>query len=398
MKALLRTGLLLLPALLLLGLLPATSSAQIGIAVSINTAPPELPVYSQPPCPDEGYLWQPGYWAWGPDGYYWVPGMWVEPPQPGLFWTPGYWAFQDGDYVWNDGYWGPEVGFYGGVDYGFGYPGEGFYGGMWQGNVFRYNVVVWHVGGGFHNTYRAPVAWHRPWNSRASFNGGRGIPARPTPQDERAMHARHFQPTREQVQQRDTAAHNPDYQFKNNHGKPQHPAMARPSGAPARNMQHPEQKGRQNAHPNNARPGMNHTQKPRPQTETSKPMGRVQRAQPSRQATPTRPRTENQSRPQSRPAAQPHPQSRPETMPQSRPQPRQQQERPQSRPAPRPQPESRPAERPQSRPESRPAPQPHPQSRPEARPAPHPEARPQSHPAPHPESHPKAPEKPHSQG
>jgi len=49
-----------------------------------------------------------------------------------LLWTPGYWAWQNDAYVWYAGYWGPTVGFYGGIDYGFGYPGSGFYGGYWR--------------------------------------------------------------------------------------------------------------------------------------------------------------------------------------------------------------------------------------------------------------------------
>ena len=62
--------------------IPATSFAQIG--VSITVAPPELVAYSQPICPQQGYLWTPGYWAYGRDGYFWVPGTWVEPPTVGL--------------------------------------------------------------------------------------------------------------------------------------------------------------------------------------------------------------------------------------------------------------------------------------------------------------------------
>ena len=89
--------------------IPATLFAQFG--VSITVAPPELVAYSQPLCPQEGYLWTPGYWAYGPDGYFWVPGTWVEPPQPGLLWTPGYWSFADGVYAFNRGYWGPMSAF-----------------------------------------------------------------------------------------------------------------------------------------------------------------------------------------------------------------------------------------------------------------------------------------------
>jgi hypothetical protein len=46
-------------AVVMLMVLPTASSAQIGISVSFG--PPALPVYEQPPCPDEGYIWTPGY-------------------------------------------------------------------------------------------------------------------------------------------------------------------------------------------------------------------------------------------------------------------------------------------------------------------------------------------------
>src|ERR1700733_12877059 len=84
------------------------TEAQVGVGVSITVAPPELPVYVQPPCPEAGWMWSPGYWAWGPDGYYWVPGVWVAPPEVGFYWTPGYWGFNDGIYLWYPGYWGPN--------------------------------------------------------------------------------------------------------------------------------------------------------------------------------------------------------------------------------------------------------------------------------------------------
>src|SRR5271154_4921622 len=93
--------------------------AQIGIGVSVNFGPPALPVYEQPLCPTDGYLWTPGYWAYGSAGYYWVNGAWMAPPQEGFLWTPGYWGYSDGLYVFNAGYWGSTVGFYGGVNYGF---------------------------------------------------------------------------------------------------------------------------------------------------------------------------------------------------------------------------------------------------------------------------------------
>ena len=110
-------GLLILAA-------PAALMAQVGVSITI--APPALVAYEQPACPQVGYLWTPGYWAYGDEGYYWVPGTWVEPPEVGVLWTPGYWGWNDGAYLWNAGYWGPTVGFYGGVDYGFGYTGFGY--------------------------------------------------------------------------------------------------------------------------------------------------------------------------------------------------------------------------------------------------------------------------------
>src|ERR1700739_3287441 len=76
----------------------AAIPARINVAVSNRIGPPLLPVYAQPTCPGPGYIWVPGYWAYGDDGYFWVPGMWVRPPRVGLLWTPGYWAFDDGFY------------------------------------------------------------------------------------------------------------------------------------------------------------------------------------------------------------------------------------------------------------------------------------------------------------
>ena len=98
--------------------LPFASFAQVNISVGI--APPALPVYEQPACPAAGYIWTPGYWAWDQD-YYWVPGVWVPPPRVGLLWTPAWWGWNNGAYVFNQGYWGPRVGFYGGINYGWGY-------------------------------------------------------------------------------------------------------------------------------------------------------------------------------------------------------------------------------------------------------------------------------------
>ncbi|MHB8209653.1 hypothetical protein, partial [Mucilaginibacter sp.] len=123
------------------------AQVSVGIGISARIAPPAIPVYEQPECPVDGYIWTPGYWAWDnyDNDYYWVPGVWCAPPDPGYLWTPPYWAYADGYYGFHPGYWGLHVGYYGGINYGFGYGGIGFYGGMWSGGRFRYNTAVWRV-------------------------------------------------------------------------------------------------------------------------------------------------------------------------------------------------------------------------------------------------------------
>ena len=99
--------------------------------------PPELPQYSQPDCPGDGYLWTPGYWSYSEQGYYWVPGAWARPPEVGYLWTPGYWGYSSGRYRYHYGYWGSHIGYYGGINYGNGYTGVGYQGGYWSGDRFN---------------------------------------------------------------------------------------------------------------------------------------------------------------------------------------------------------------------------------------------------------------------
>ena len=96
---------------LFLCLAPFCSKAQVsvGIGIHVGIAPPVLPVYEQPICPEPNLIWTPGYWAYGDDGYFWVPGAWVSAPYVGALWTPGYWGWSDGQYVFNDGYWGSKT-------------------------------------------------------------------------------------------------------------------------------------------------------------------------------------------------------------------------------------------------------------------------------------------------
>jgi WXXGXW repeat (2 copies) len=206
---------------------PALGNAQIGISVEV--APPPLPVYEQPEIPAPGLLWSPGYWAYGAEGYFWVPGTWVEPPEPGLLWTPGYWGFANGAYLWNAGYWGPVVGFYGGVNYGFGYFGRGYEGGYWRNNQFYYNRSVTNITN-VHvtNVYTRTVV-NNVTGQRVSYAGGPGgINARPTAAEEQAAHQQHRGPTAAQTQQRESAGSRRELLASVNQGKPQIAATAKP--------------------------------------------------------------------------------------------------------------------------------------------------------------------------
>ncbi len=221
-------GLLLLAAMIL-GM-PAASKAQIAVGISVRIGPPVLPVYVQPVCPAPGYIWTPGYWAYGDDDYYWVPGTWVLAPQIGFLWTPGYWGFADGLYIWHGGYWGPHVGFYGGINYGFGYTGVGFVGGEWHGREFAYNRSVTNVNVTvIHNTYNRTVINNNTTINRVSFNGGNGgVNARATGEEMRAEREHHVRATNDQMRHEHAASSNRDQFASVNHGRPTVAASARP--------------------------------------------------------------------------------------------------------------------------------------------------------------------------
>ncbi len=180
-----------------------------------------LPVYVQPPVPAPGYIWTPGYWAYANGDYYWVPGTWVAPPQVGLLWTPGYWAAAGGGFVWNAGYWAPEIGFYGGVNYGFGYVGVGFEGGHWDNGQFFYNRAVTNVSDThITNVYNKTVVNNVTVNN-VSYNGGNGgTTVRPTAHELAVAHQSHVAPTSAQVQHQQAASTNRQLFASVNHGKP----------------------------------------------------------------------------------------------------------------------------------------------------------------------------------
>ncbi len=179
--------------------------------------------------PEDGYLWTPGYWAYDYDvnDYYWVPGTWVAAPEVGFLWTPGYWGWGGDAFIFHEGYWGPEVGFYGGVNYGFGYGGVGYEGGRWEGGHFSYNTYVNHVDTAIiHNTYNTRLT-HVSEN-HVSYNGGNGgVEARATPQEESYGNQHHVGPVAAQTQHIQEARSNPELRAAANHGKPPIAATAK---------------------------------------------------------------------------------------------------------------------------------------------------------------------------
>ncbi len=207
---------------------PAKSSASVGIFVSFG--PPPIPVYVQPACPAPGYIWTPGYWAWDPDyGYYWVPGTWVPAPFVGALWTPGYWGWYNGGYAWYPGYWGTAVGFYGGIDYGFGYTGRGYYGGYWRSGRFYYNRDVNRITNVNITTVYSQRVVTNERGPRISYNGGRGgIAARATSAQLAAARTRRYGALNQQVEQERFARSNPAQRARENQGRPDIAATPRP--------------------------------------------------------------------------------------------------------------------------------------------------------------------------
>jgi len=220
-------------ALLGLAVLLMSSGAFAQLRISVSFGPPALPVYEQPLCPGDGYIWTPGYWAWDDvdQDYYWVPGTWVLPPEPDLLWTPPYWGWDNGAFVFYNGYWAPQVGFYGGIDYGYGYYGDGFDGGRWDHGHYYYNRAVNNVNvTEIHNVYNTTVVNNAGRTGRVSYWGGNGgVQARPTAQQEAVARERHTPPAAPQVQQVQAARTNPEFRAATNHGKPPVAATARPT-------------------------------------------------------------------------------------------------------------------------------------------------------------------------
>ena len=233
--------------LLALVILIVSTASFSQIAISVSFAPPALPVYEQPLCPAEGYIWTPGYWAYDYDyeDYYWVPGTWVEAPEVGYLWTPGYWAWRDNGYAFNEGYWGPRVGFYGGIVYGYGYFGEGYEGGRWENGRFFYNRSVNNINvTNIRNVYNTTVVNNYNSGNRVSYNGGNGgINARPRPEDQMAARERHLSPLPVQREHVQTARGDQQLRASVNQGRPPVAATPRPGAFNDRGVVHAREAG-----------------------------------------------------------------------------------------------------------------------------------------------------------
>lgn len=326
-----------------------TGSASYDQSAEASQPPPPLPDYNQPPVPGDNYIWTPGYWSYSGGGYYWVPGAWVLAPWVGALWTPPWWGYDDGHYRWHSGYWGPHIGYYGGVNYGFGYTGRGYYGAYWNHGALDYNRVVTNVNGAtVHNVYNYPV----PNNSgnRVSYNGGHGgINARPTSQELAVARDPRTPPVATQVQHAREAATNRAQLA--TAGRPQPAALvatrplstpyrapaARPPAAAMRaaSPSAPQMHARPNEAPapqaarapesRSVAPPVQHA--PAPESRTAGEQRPVQPPMQQRQARPeppgrpeTRPATPARTAPEARP--EPRPAAPPRSAPQARPEPR----------------------------------------------------------------------------
>jgi len=300
--------------------------------------PPPIPQYEQPYCPGYNYIWTPGYWYWSPMGYYWVPGAWVLAPYIGALWTPGYWGFLGGRYLWYSGFWGPYVGFYGGINYGFGYFGTGYQGGYWNRGAFYYNRSITRVNVNVvRNVYTRNVRYNN--RSRVSYNGGRGgLNVRPDRSQIQAARARRFGAIPAQRQLVHQAQRNRAQFAKDNRGRPAEAAYTRPLNGGRRA---PAARPQDFRPANRARPAFGTRRAPggppgtatRPAPYMDRP-GAVQSNRPM-QSRPEQQqnRTGQQGRPETRLMPQQRPERRP--MPQARPEYRPTPPRQESRPAPR---------------------------------------------------------------
>ncbi len=120
----------------------------------------------------------------------------------------------------------PYMGYYGGINYGYGYFGRGYEGGYWRGGRFQYNANVNVVHITNVNVYRHPINVSR--GPRVSYNGPGGVRQRPAPAEIAAMRGTRVAPMNTQVQLQRSASQDKG-QFANvNRGRPAAAVAPRP--------------------------------------------------------------------------------------------------------------------------------------------------------------------------
>jgi len=344
-----------LPRLACILLTVAAPAMLLGqVSVQLTIGPPPLPMYDQPMVPGQGFAWCPGYWAWGEEGYFWVPGTWVQAPEQGLLWTPGYWGWGGEAFAFHQGYWGTEVGYYGGINYGYGYGGEGFEGGHWQGQDYYYNRSVTNV-----DAYRVTNVYNEAPrvvnNLTIAYNGGAGgLNVAPTARERAFEGERHVAPTADQNHHHEEAGRDRAFLASVNLGKPAVAATMKAGDFSAKNVTPAKAAG---GHVEDA--SLKATAKtlpPRPSAPAAQPVAaappRVPSPQPAPPAPPKPPAAPAPPVPPSSPAVPtPTPTPRPQQPAERRPEP------PAARPAPKPEPtEARPVPKPE--PHAKPKPEP----------------------------------------
>jgi hypothetical protein len=237
--------------------------------------------------------------------------------------------------MFHEGYWGQHVGFYGGVNYGYGYGGSGYDGGYWQGRTFNYNRTVNNISlANTRNVYNKPVS--NRGNNRISYNGGTGgVRAQASAGEQSAGRESHIAPTGMQAQHEQAASHQRTQFASQNHGQPAVTATPKP-------QPFSEPPSRQNQRAAQARQP-ERTSQPQAQTEQRQAPQLTARQQqlPQQRAAEQRPaQVQRQERPQQqaeRPAPQPAArQQQPQQQAQQRSAPQQQarQQQPQRQAAP----------------------------------------------------------------
>jgi hypothetical protein len=277
-------------------------------------------------------------------------------------------------YRFHQGYWGPHIGFYGGINYGFGYNGDGFHGGYWNHNQFYYNRSVTNINTTvIHNTYNYKVVTVNNYRN-VSYNGGPGgVPVRPTPAQVAVLHEPHVNPLPQQIEHREQAAKNRAQYASANGGRPAELVAPKPIVLahvnPSPGLANPGVRGELGhpapaLRPSESRPAENRPAENHPMEQNRPAEGHPMEQHPAENMKPGQQHPMEQHPMEQHPMEQQHPAQQ------------------------HPMEQNHPAAKPEPRPEQRPAPQQHQEVRPSAKPEAHPAARPAEHPAAKPEAHP----------